>query len=174
MKRIVILSVILVCSISTYSQEKDSIIFIFPDRVEVLLYERINEFLSLDENYKFRFHLERMDRDKFRIRFIAMRGMPMRNYWARNTNRFILINNKKYPLTFDYDSKFSTSSPETVQYYRGERMVRRTLFMHEGYSITFDEWGKYVSEDWGIFRPKSNKPIKNRRERKIDSNYVSF
>jgi len=92
--------------------------------------------------------------DTFRIFFIEVGRLPRRNYWARNTNRFILINNKKYPLTFDYDSKFSTSSPETVQYYRGERMVRRTLFLHEGYNITFDELGWYISESWGIFKPK--------------------
>jgi len=148
MKRIVILSVILVCSIGIYSQERDSIIYIFPERVEALLYKRINERLSHNENLNFSFHLTRVTMDTFRIFLIGFSGTT-RNYWDRNTNRFILINNKKYPLTFDYDSKFSTSSPETVQYYRGERMVRRTRFLHEGYNITFDKLGRYISESWG-------------------------
>jgi len=156
MKRIVILSLILTCSLSVFSQGRDSIIYVFPDTVEVLLHKRVNEFLSRNENYSFSFYLERVTRDTFRLFLNRHRNDLTYSdwtycYWARNTNRFILINDRKYPLYFDYDVMFSPREPERIGDF-GERfggLVPHLRIMHRGYNITFDRWGRVALENWG-------------------------
>lgn len=148
---------VLICSISIsiYSQEKDSIVYIFPDKIEQKLYEQIKELISV-EIYNFEFYLQTVDIDKFRLTYSYSKKQS-NNYWGNNTNRFILINKKKYPLIFDYDSLFSTNKPKEVgEYGHRDGFILRSLFIFEGYNITFDRTGKCLSEDWGIYEKKSN------------------
>ena len=152
MKQVITFVLVLLCSISIYSQEKDSIIYIFPDKVEMKLYERIKETPS-SKNYNFEFFLENIDKDTFRL-VLSEYNVLTPYYWTNNTNRFILINDTKYPLTLDYDSMFGTSKPNEVGEFgeRDEGFVLRTLFIYEGYSIKFTKTGRYVSESLGIYR----------------------
>jgi hypothetical protein len=154
MKRSIIL-LVLIYSTSIYSQEKDSIIYIFPDKVEQKLYEQMKELVSI-EDYNFEFYLQTVDRDKFRLTYSCYRGQS-NNYWVNNTNRFVLINGKRYPLILDYDSLFGTNKPKEVgEYGHREGFILRSLFIYEGYNITFDRAGECLSEDWGIYEKRSN------------------
>jgi hypothetical protein len=116
------------------------------------LYERIKETPS-SKNYNFKFYLEYIDKDTFRL-YLSKYNVLSPNYWDNNTNRFILINDEKYPLILDYDSMFGTSKPNEVGEFgkRDDGFVWRSLFIYEGYNITFNKTGRYVSEDWGIYR----------------------
>lgn len=133
------------------AQEKDSIIYIFPDKVEKLFYEYIQTY-SPDETFDF--HLVTRD-DKYKL-FVTTGDKN--NYWGNNTNRFILINDKKYPLTFDYDCLFSTENRFDIgQFGQREGYILRSWFIIEGYNITFDRYGFDVTESWGIFKKIDNK-----------------
>ncbi len=154
MKRIIILLLLIYgLNISIYSQEKDSIIYIFPDKIEQKLYEQMKELIYTD-GYDFEFYLQTLDINKFRLTYSYYKKQSF-SYWGNNTNRFILIKNKMYPLILDYDSLFSTSKPEKVgEYGDREGFILRSSFIYEGYNITFDKTGKCLSESWGIYKKK--------------------
>lgn len=148
---LVIILSLLYYSINTYSQNKDSIVYIFPDKVEKKLYEQIKE-ISTSDRFYFEFYLQAINKDTFRITYSYSIDIPS-CYWAKNTNRFILINEHKYPLIFDYDTKFSTSKPENIgKYGHRESTIMRHLIIYEGYNITFSENGEYIEENFGLYR----------------------
>jgi len=152
MKRNIILLVLLY-SISIYSQEKDSIIYIFPDKVEQKLYEQIEK-INPTETYNFEFYLQLMDKDTFRLAYTYSEYTPG-NYWVKNTNRFILINKRKYPLVFDIDTLFSTSDHEHIgEYGHRDGTVIRHFIIYEGYNITFTKNGECIKENFGLYIPK--------------------
>lgn len=154
MKPIIVL-LALIYSVSIYSQEKDSIIYIFPDKVEQKLYEQIKKVISL-ESFNFKFYLQTISKDEFRIAY-SYEKEPSKNYWINNTNRFILIKNEKYPLILDYDSLFSTNNPKDIgEYGHREGYVLKSLFLFDGYNITFDKEGECLFEDWGIHEKRSD------------------
>jgi len=152
MKLNIFLLLVIAYSISVYSQEKDSITYVFPDNVEMKLYERIKEIPSFD-SYNFEFYLQSIEKDTFRLSFTYYSGL-IDNFWAKNTNRFILINDKKYPLILDYDSMFSTKNSKEVGEFgkRDDGFVLRSLFIYKGYNIKFTKTGRYISENWGLYR----------------------
>jgi len=155
MKRNFILFILFISlySANIFSQVKDSIIYILPDRVEQKLYEQVKN-IDPDGNFNFEFYLESKDKGKFRITFTYKD--QLNNYWTNNTNRFVLINKKKYPLIFDYDSLFSTSKPKELgEYGHREGSILRSLFIYEGYNLTFDKTGEYILENLGIYIRKS-------------------
>lgn len=153
MKRIKILIYIIVISINVYAHKQDSIIFIFPDSVEQKLYEQIIRYDNY-EKLNFEFYLNSLKDGKFRLTYSCSAHVHD-NYWAKNTNRFILINDREYPLLFDYDSKFSTKKPSEVGRYRQrEGTIERSVFIYEGYNITFDEFGRFIEESGGLYIKK--------------------
>lgn len=150
---LIIIFILLYYSTNTYSQNKDSIIYIFPDKVEQKLYEQIKKKSISDCSY-FEFYLQAISKDTFRITYSYSKGIPI-SYWAKNTNRFILINEHKYPLIFDYDTRFSTSEPNKIgKYGHREGTIMRHLIIYEGYNITFRENGEYVEENFGLYIEK--------------------
>ena len=152
MKRMITSILLLLCSMSIFSQEKDSIIYIFPDKVEMKLYERIQKYTSFND-LDFDFYLTRLEKDTFKLS-LSQHNKTGSGDWVYDTNRFILINDKKYPLLLDYDSMFGTSKPNEAGAFgnRDDGFVLRTQFIYEGYSIKFTKTGRYVSESLGIYR----------------------
>lgn len=148
MKKYIIM-LLTVYSINAFSQKQDSIIYIFPDKVEQMLFAKMSDIPNF-ENLNFEFYLESIDKDKFRTVF-AYSQNKLDSYWGNNTNRFILIKDKKYPLLLDYDSTFSTKKPGDIgNYGQREGTILKTIFIYEGYSITFDKTGQFIKEDFGI------------------------
>lgn len=138
-----------------YSQVKDSIIYILPDRVETKLYEMIQE-QNYTKNRKFEFHLTTLNKDTFSITCAKYDEQPF-HQGANSTNRFILVNNNKYPATFDYDYIFGTPTPSEIGEFRHrEGYIRRNFLLSEGYSIIFDKTGNYLHEDYGNAIKKGN------------------
>jgi hypothetical protein len=134
-------------NISAFPQERDSIIYIFPDKIEMKLYERMKD-ISTSDTCSFHFYLTTVEKNMFRI-FVC--HLCRNNYWVNNTNRFVLINNKKYPLVLEYDSIFSTHRHREVGEFgkRDDGFIFRTLLIYKGYNITFDKTGKHAVENWG-------------------------
>jgi len=150
-KIIYILILFWVSQILTSVQNKDSIIYILPDKVEVKLSEHVEK-----ENLShFGFYLTSMDNEKYRI-YISELNEGNKNYWQLNTNRYVILKNEKYPLYFDYDTFFSTRKPTEIgEYGKREGYILKSHPIFEGYNLTFDKTGKCLLEDWGIYRKES-------------------
>jgi hypothetical protein len=70
-----------------------------------------------------------------------------------STNRYCLINQRKVPLIFDYDFKFSASDLDKIGCIGGrDENVLRTVLLLDGYSITFNSSCNYVEEDIGLYK----------------------
>lgn len=148
MKRIVaIYIVICVIYIKSIAQEKDSIIYILPDKIEVKLDSLIAEGKEYDESISFR--LIRMGEDEF---MIIPGSYRKEDVFSSFTNRFVLINKTKYPVTFDYDEIFSTVDPHnTGEFSKREGYIKKGITIFEGYSLTFDRRGNIIDENWGLY-----------------------
>lgn len=153
-KIVVILLFIFCCYTNVNSQTRDSIIYIFPDKVEHKLFQYIqNDNKHRDCPYSF--FLETEGVDAYRV-FVSCNAKESENFWVKNTNRFVIIKDKFYPLVVDYDSLFSTNKPNEIgKYGRREGFVWRTYFLNEGYNLSFDRYGKKVKEDWGIYKKEN-------------------
>jgi len=162
----------LLCSISVYSQEKDSIIYIFPDKVETKLYDEMQKY-TFNEKMSFEFYLKHIEKDTFQL-FLSQYNQVLDNSWPY-TNRFILINDKKYPLIFDYDFMFGTEKPNEAGEFgkRDDGFVLRTLRIYEGYSIKFNKTGNYVSESLGIYRKIEETEFYIKDETMYSENFIT-
>lgn len=141
--------ILIIFSINIYSQKQDSIIYIFPDNVEKRLFEQLID-VGINDIFNFQFYLNTLEKDTFMIA-LSYSGGKSNNYWVNNTNRFVLVKDKKYPLVLDYDSNYSTENSKEVGYYgQREGNVLRSFFIYDGYNITFDKSGKILKEDYGI------------------------
>lgn len=134
------------------AQEKDSILYIIPDSVEVRIYEETKK-IDLSK-FNLYFFLSKIDKNIYRINYSSFpNDSKSKNPWIDNTNRFLIVNNRKFPLIFDYDSSFSTQTNTMLGSF-GEREgnIQRSYIIFEGYSITFKRDGTIISEDYGIFK----------------------
>jgi hypothetical protein len=149
MKKIYTIIIMFTCYTIVRAQEKDSIIYIFPDKVEQLLYDYIKTYINEDAD-SLVFHLQNNENNTYTL-FVG--GALNSDDWHKNTNRFIMINDRSYPLIFDYDSLFGAVKKNMIGKF-GEREgnVLRSLFIIEGYNITFDKYGFEVKESWGIYK----------------------
>ncbi len=144
----ILLSVVL--SLKSQTKNKDSILYIMPDKVELQLYEYIN---SLDSSkYSFEFFLSKLDKDKYRI-CVGIWSNLNTNYWHNNTNRFILIDEKKYPLWYDYDVTFSTKNKSNLgKMGSREGQILKIHPIFDGYTIDFNLKGEIFSENDGVVK----------------------
>lgn len=152
MKKNYILLLILTCiyCIPLKSEIKDSILYILPDKVEVKLSEYIQS--SKLENSRWKFYLTRTENSMYRIYVASFKGETT-DYWYINTNRFVVIDTENFPLILDYDSMFSTKDPDRIgEYGKREGQILKTTFIYDGYNIIFDKNGKYLEEDFGIYK----------------------
>jgi len=150
-KLIIVFTLIYISNMNIYSQEEDSIIYIFPDKVEQRLFEQIKKVDSINNIY-FEFYLQTIDENRFRLTY-SYSKKKSNNYWVKNTNRFILINKKKYPLILDYDTIFSTYKPNKIgEYGHRDGTIMKHLIIYEGYNITFNKNGECLQEDFGIYQ----------------------
>lgn len=153
MKKSIYISFILfvaIFSLKSQTKDKDSILYIMPDKVEL----KINQYLeTIDSSkYNLEFYLSHMDKEKYNI-CISIFNNTNNNYWYSNTNRFVLIGEKRYPLWFDYDVKFSTKEPSntgTIGKREGQILKSHPIF--DGYNITFFINGDILLEDYGIYK----------------------
>ena len=147
---ICILLFILLAQQPVKSQDKDSILYIMPDKIELKLYEYIN---NLDfSKYSFGFFLNKLNDDKYRICITVSSNLDT-NYWYNNTNRFILIEKKQYPLWLDYDVTFSTKNNSNLgKIGNREGQILKTHPIFDGYTIDFNLKGEIFCENNGIVK----------------------
>lgn len=134
------------------AQNNDSIKYILPDDVEIKIDSYICKASLVDSTIAL--YLKSIGDDKFTIYVYEINRES--DYLSKLTNRFIVINKNKYPLTLDYDSFFSTDS-DIGEFGSRDGKILKTITIFEGYNVTFDIKGKRIKEDWGIYKRKSCK-----------------
>lgn len=145
-----IIFLIVIGQLYTRAQQSDSIIYILPDQVEIKLNSHIEKIYTYDPNRECYFYLEKTNDENFRI-FVGTKSKD--TIWANFSNRYVVVNNRKISLIFDYDLIWSTKNTENIGSF-GKRAgeILKTKIIYDGYNITFDRNGKCLEEDFGIYK----------------------
>lgn len=125
------------------SQEVEKILYVVPDDVEVQVNKYI-ERVKKQKEYLIYFVLSKKSDAAFRLDVVSYKEINKENviYWVKSTNRYVVINQDKYPLLLDYDYVFSTKQPSNIGNF-GERegYILKTMPINEGYHIDFNRDG---------------------------------
>lgn len=151
-KHVILFFLLLIC---LYSKSQDSIVYIVPDSVEILLNKYVSEKKSYDPDIRIYFYLTSTKNGGYRLSASdGNDGFLL----IEKTNRFILINTNKYPLLLNYDIRFASYKKDAVGSFgnRFNGLIPNNHVIYEGYSISFDAFGEYIKEDWGISRKKND------------------
>lgn len=139
------LSIILMgCILSGFARpvNEDRILYVFPDEVEMAI-DRYMESLPNSEELRFVLTLYKNTNGTYDL-YVNSHGADNGGslYWERITNRYAVINNREYPLLFDYDYDFGTSRPSEIGTC-GERdgQVMRVMSVNDGFHLTFSKLG---------------------------------
>lgn len=144
-KKIIIF--LLFCSfISCKSHLKtEKIIYSLPHYVETKIETEIRDKKNIYFNLSF------ID-NKYCIYYSEFKNIKD-DHFVKNTNRIILIRDKLYPLVFDYDEKFGTTSTldEIMKYIKENRnpLLKREYNLFDGKFLIFDlsgysEWSNNI------------------------------
>ncbi|MDP4183837.1 MAG: hypothetical protein Q8862_01585 [Bacteroidota bacterium] len=128
---------------NAYPKEAKKILYIFPDDVEIKLSKYIE---NTNKQHEFVVYLmlskSSDERYKLYIAFYKKKHIKNVIYWVKSTNRYVVVNQEKYPLLIDYDYDFSTSNPLNIGDYGGrEGQVLRAMPFYDGYNIEFNKYG---------------------------------
>lgn len=128
---------------NTCSQNKEKILYMLPDDVEVQASNYIKR-VSKQQEYLFYFVLNKKPDTTYRLDIVHYKAESSESiiYWVKSTNRHIVVNQERYPLLLDYDYVFSTKQPSSIGNY-GERegQILKTMPIHEGFYIDFNKDG---------------------------------
>lgn len=135
--------------INIIGQTQDSIVYIVPDSVEIMLNKEIQSRKSDRENIDWGFYLSKETNGLFTLHLIECNNL---NLLLKNSNRYLLVDSTKYPLLFDYDIRFASYGKREIGE-MGSRfggVVPNNYYVLEGYSISFDLFCRNIKEDFGI------------------------
>ena len=135
------------------SQTQDSIVYIVPDTIEIMLDKEIREIKSYDPDINIRFHLEKGADKMYTIFLIVDQDSSI---FSKFHGRYILVDSIKYILRLDHDVTFASYDKKKVGEFgnRFNGLIPNNYYIMEGYSITFDRLGRNIKEDFGIQRKK--------------------
>lgn len=137
----------LIC-FSCVAQKTDSIIYVLHfDSVETVIDKHVRSLEKENTNISFWGYLGRCE-EGFKLTICnspiesKSEGSYLRQL-RRNTNRFLLVDDRKIPLLFDYDSIFSTPKVTSVGTLgKREGNVLRSQIILDCFTIIFDDYGK--------------------------------
>lgn len=110
---ILLFSLIHSCNIQKVNTNKnldysEAIPYILPGEVQKLLYEKVKEI-----KYPIYFLFDKIDSYKYKISINQYDQTFKGIKWIENSNRYVYLKGKFYPLIFEYDQLFST--PKTAK-----------------------------------------------------------
>jgi hypothetical protein len=142
MKRNILLLLLVLIAITSYSQKRKPIVYIVPDKVEIMLDSCIQFYSKRD--FDFYFILEKDSLYNITVASYQKNEAKRLIKWVKQSNRRIVINNKTYPLIFDYDFKFGVKDDNIGVFKNRDSNIRRSRVISHGITIMFDSWGDYV------------------------------
>lgn len=144
MKKYIIVLIVLVQSTVLMAQKNNQIKYILPDAVEVLLDSCVKNIAN--EKVNFYFLLKKDSTYNITIGKYSKREKKSILRWIKQSNRFVVINSKSYPLIFDYDLKFAVIDDSNIGEFgiREGNTKRVNLILH-GFTIYFTADGNIVN-----------------------------
>jgi hypothetical protein len=131
------------------AQIKDSILYVLSDEVEENVFEYMTKVDTLGDFKYYAIFKNLKENDNY-VLYVGFTAIDRDYYfYAKNTNRFLVVGYRKIPLFFDYDELFATSDNNNIgAFRRGEGFIRRLSILLESdcYSIVFDENGKIIEK----------------------------
>ncbi|WP_407033032.1 hypothetical protein [Polluticaenibacter yanchengensis] len=148
----IILSLLLVLFAFKANAQDSKIIYILPDSVELLLFNKTTED-SVDCS-KILYYLEKVKDDTMQITLIQFDKNKKTKSFASQlgmlTNRVVQIADKSYPLIFDYDFIFSTPNNKDIGTIgKREGYILKSMLLTHGYSIIFTLDGDFIRKGRG-------------------------
>ena len=131
---------LLIVTTQLNSVGQDRIPYILPDAVEECIARYVSSYHNTKETC-FYFCLSKEGSVFTIFGHLSSFSDDGKGSWERLTNRFILVKDSYYPLTFDYDEMFST--PDTISvgsFGKRNESVKRRLVIHEGFYVKFKGW----------------------------------
>lgn len=149
-KSILILIVIATISLlntNVFAQRKGKIIYVFPDEVEIKLYNYIEK-INAKRDSEIVLTLCKSESNYYEVYVNCNKITDVSLIdaadikWAEFTNRYVVINDDEYPLLLDSDYAFSTKRPSEIGKYGGrDCQVLRTMPVNDGYRVKFTKEG---------------------------------
>lgn len=127
---------------SVNGEEKDSIIYYLPDSVEII----INDYLQSWEYDTIKF--ECIMKQDGKLYELIVCQYNDKNYISENTNRYVIINNRRIPVYFDYDIEFWLKEEQVKNLGEfgnrfGGLLPKRKILFH-CFSIKFNRLGNNI------------------------------
>lgn len=125
------------------AQRKNQIQFILPDSVEVFLNDYINKVQDGKSQFYFLFQKD----TAFSITVGRYTKKEKKNIlkWIPQSNRYVVVNTKNYPVIFDYDLKFAAVDPNNIgEFGRREGNIKRAHPLLHGITVFFNGSGDII------------------------------
>ena len=123
------------------AQKLNQIKYILPDKVEIFLDSCIKQYRK---NFTFYFIL---GKDSEYYVSMGVYNKEKKNEapkWAIETNRFLIINKKNFPLIFDYDTKFALIDSNLGQFGKRDGNIKRVKLLFHGITVSFKSNGLII------------------------------
>lgn len=131
---------------TTKAQKNDQIKYVLPDNVETFIDSSIR---AQKGSSAFYFLLNKDSVYSISIGSYSKKDEKNILKWVKQTNRFLIVNKKVYPLIFDYDLKFATVDSNIGEFGKREGNIKRVSLMLHGITIFFKSDGTIIkTENW--------------------------
>lgn len=135
-------------SCNVYGQ-RDSIKYVFPDSIEIITNSHLKSQNKSKPNQSFYFHLQKSNKDTFNLSIFEHTNLINRKLekWILSTSRFVLIDDKYYPLLLEEDFIFGTVTERDFgiigRRYK-DLKIKRIFLTGEPFGIEFTKKGHVV------------------------------
>lgn len=125
------------------AQKNNQIRYILPDQVEVLLDSCINKLKKSETQFYFLLKKDSL----YSITIGRYNNKEAKNIlkWVKQSNRYIVINAKIYPLIFDHDLKFAAVDNNNIgEFGKREGNIKRANLILHSITIFFKSDGNII------------------------------
>lgn len=148
MRKYITILIVLFQAMTSAAQKSNQIRYILPDNVEVFLDSCIKK--SESNGTQFYFLLKKDTTYNITIGRYSKKEKKNILKWIKQSNRYIVVNEKIYPLIFDYDLKFAAVDNNNIgEFGSREGNVKRASLMLHGVTVYFKSDGSIIkTENW--------------------------
>lgn len=149
MQKYITILIILFQAMTSVAQKTNQIRYVLPDDVEIFLDSCIKK--STNKETQFYFLLNKEKDTVYNITIGRYSKKEKKNIlkWIKQSNRCIVVNEKMYPLIFDYDLKFAAVDNNIGEFGSREGNIKRASLMLHGVTVYFKSDGSILkTENW--------------------------
>ena len=130
------------------AQHSEHINYVFPDSVEIF----IDSCIRKADNREAKFYLLLTRDTVYKITIAEYNTKDEKNIlkWVKQSNRCAVINNRSFPIIFDYDLKFAAIDPANIgELGKREGNIKRVSLMLHGITVSFKQDGTIIKiQNW--------------------------